>query len=112
MKSKVKPLLPNSVLNLETNSDSLSNRSKGVRLSSAKQVKYHKIKIKILKILLKLKLKLKLIKIKIKNIKIISYEHNCEILRITLIEVKVEFELHLDHKIGYRDSKLKIIKTK
>jgi hypothetical protein len=80
MKSNVKPLLPNSVLNLETNSDSPSKRSKGVRLSSAKTDKTHKIKTKILKILfkinilklLKLKLKFKIKNIKIKNIKIMS----------------------------------------
>jgi len=80
MKSKVKPLLPNSVLNLDTNSDSPSKRSKGVRFNSAKTDKTHKIKINRLKILfkinkpklLKLKLKFKIKNIKIKNIKIIS----------------------------------------
>jgi len=80
MKSKVKPLLPNSVLNLETSSDSPSKRSKGVRLSSARQDKTHKIKTKRLKMLfkinklklLKLKLKFKIKNIKIKNIKIMS----------------------------------------
>jgi len=80
MKRSVKPLLPNSVLNLDTSSDSPSKRSKGVRFNSAKTDKIHKIKTKILKILfkinilklLKLKLKFKIKNIKIKNIKIIS----------------------------------------
>jgi len=123
MKSSVKPLLLNSVLNLETNSDSPSKRSKGVRFSSAKQDKTHKIKMKRLKILfkinklklLKLKLKFKIKNIKIKNIKIISYEHICATPRMDLIEVKIELEPQPDHKEGNiikSETKIKNIKPK
>jgi len=121
MKSKVKPLLPNSVLKPLTNSDSPSKRSKGVRLSSAKQDMYHKTKTKTLKILLKiylwkvekLKVLLKVKNIKIKNIKMMSYEHIWATLRIEPIEVKIELDLHLDQREGNIMYKLiKINKTK
>lgn len=117
-KNNEKNLLENSVLNPETNSDSLSMKSNGIRLVSNKIKKNNRKQIKILKIFKLLmwlerfsKFKFKKIgKIKIKiNIKPISYDNIWEIVRFDLITLYFLKEKNLAIKIKIEEILIKKI---